>query len=128
MVPSTLRSFMTARPPIASGSALTPRWTSVSTPSVWSALISAGLSSDAWMGSTLSGSSSGRGKSSTAMIRATLGLEASAAISRRPVERAAPVTRMQRELRGAAAISGPTARGPPCRPHAPGALPRPGRG
>src|SRR6266542_2807264 len=60
MVPSTLRSFMTARPPAACGSALTPRWTRVSTPADSNALISAGLSSAAWIGSTLSGRPSGR--------------------------------------------------------------------
>jgi hypothetical protein len=96
MVPRTLRSFMEARPPAASGSAVTPRWTQVSTPVERSTRTSAGLPRSAWRNSTLSPNGSAVGASSTATTLATDGSRASAATTLRPVDLAAPVTRMRR--------------------------------
>jgi hypothetical protein len=106
MVPSTLCSFMEARPPAACGSAVTPRCTTVSTPVERSTRTSAGLPRSTWRNSTLASNSSKAGASSTATTLSTDGSSASAATTLRPVDRAAPVTRMR--------WPGPAISPPPC--------------
>src|SRR6266487_443956 len=127
MVPRTFCSLMIPRRPAASGSAVAPRWTRVSIPEERTAWISAGLRSPPAWSSTFarfpflrfpfpslplrpaSGPASGNGSAgksmSTPITLATPSSAASAATCRRPVERAAPVTRTRRAGSSAAAVA-----------------------
>ena len=123
MVPSTLRSFMLARPPAARGSAVTPRCTQVSIPADWTVLTSAGLRRSTPRCSTLAGNGSSGSSSSTATTCSTSGSSARAATSRRPVERAAPVTSTRRPIRPRPAPQAISTGSPDPAPNRPAARP-----